>query len=82
MLVQGQREYQFVQPDGLTRVKDGWCRSSRRKGLGVEDCISAVNSLGEMGDCKCCRYFMAGIQGVHLDFYDTTKGRENVDADS
>lgn len=82
VLVQGQREYQFVQPDGLTRVKDGWCRSSRRKGLGVEDCISAVNSLGEMGDCKCCRYFMADIQGVHLDFYDTAKGRENVDADS
>lgn len=82
MLVQGQREYQFVQPDGLTRVKDGWCRSSRRKGLGVEDCISAVNSLGEMGDCKCCRYFMADMQGVHLDFYDAAKGRENVDADS
>ena len=46
------------------------------------DCISAVNSLGEMGDCKCCRYFMADVQGVHLDFYDTAKGRENVDADS
>ena len=82
VLVQGQREYQFVRSDGFTRVKDGWCRSSRRKGLGVEDCISAVNSLGEMGDCKCCRYFMADIQGVHLDFYDTAKGRENVDADS
>ena len=82
VLVQGQREYQFVRSDGFTRVKDGWCRSSRRKGLGVEDCISSVNSLGEMGDCKCCRYFMADIQGVHLDFYDMAKGRENVDADS
>lgn len=25
VLIQGQREYQFVQPDGLIRVQDGWC---------------------------------------------------------
>jgi len=82
VLLQGKKEYQFVQPDRLTRVKDGWCRSSIRKELGVADCISAVNSLGEIGDCKCCRYFMADRQGVHLDFYDTVKGKESVDADS
>lgn len=81
-LLQGKKEYQFVQPDELTKVKGGWCRSSRRKELDVADCISAVNSLGEIGDCKCCRHFMADRQGVHLDFYDTVKGKENVDADS
>ena len=48
----------------------------------MDDCIQAVNPLGEIGDCKSCHYFRRDRQGQHLDFFDTKQGRQKVEADS
>ena len=57
-------------------------KTINRKVMMVDDCIMAMNSLGEMGDCHSCRYFRADRQGVQMDFYDTVKGKSGVNADS
>lgn len=73
----------FTYLDGrLTRVPEGWCGSPKRLIEEVDDCIQAVNALGEIGDCKSCRYFRRDRQGRHLDFFDTAQGRQKVEADS
>ena len=81
-VVNGRKDYELTKTEALTRIKDGWCTSENRKVMMVDDCIMAMNSLGEMGDCHSCRYFRADRQGVQMDFYDTVKGKSGVNADS
>lgn len=81
-VIQGKRDYELTDTGTPVRVKAGWCYSEKRKEMKVDDCILSVNSFGEIGSCASCRYFRADIQGIHLDFYDTVKGKANVGADS
>ena len=80
--IQGESVYSLTPLSELTQVPEGWCGSPRRRMEEVDDCIQAVNSLGEIGDCKSCRYFRRDRQGQHLDFFDTEQGRQKVEADS
>lgn len=80
--IQGESFYSLTPLSELTQVPEGWCGSPRRRMEEVDDCIQTVNSLGEIGDCKSCRYFRRDRQGQHLDFFDTEQGRQKVEADS
>ncbi len=80
--IHGSSRYSMEPTEELTEIPGGWCSSPRRRMKQVADCIPAVNSLGEIGDCRCCRYFRRDRQGRHLDFYDTEQGRQKVTADS
>lgn len=78
----GGKRYSLTPLSHLTKIPGGWCGSPKRRMEKVDDCILAVNSLGEIGDCKCCRYFQRNRQGRHLEFYDPEVGRQKVRADS
>lgn len=81
-VISGSSIYSLERTENLIKIPDGWCCSTKRKEMDVSDCIMAVNTLGEIGDCKCCRHFRPERQGVHLDFLDTELGKEKVTADS
>lgn len=81
-VIRGNNRYSLEPLAELTKIPDGWCSSPKRRVEEVDDCILAVNSLGEFGDCKSCQYFRRDKQGKHLDFYDTRQGRQKVQADS
>lgn len=80
--VQGDLAYSLEPVKALTRIEGGWCGSAARKEMKVDDCILSVNQLGEIGDCRSCRFFRPDVQGIHLDFYDPVCGKEKVNADS
>lgn len=80
--VTGDRFYSLQSTDDMVRLKDGWCSSSKRKSLQVDDCILAVSSLGEIGDCKSCRYFRRDLQGAQIDFFDSSYSKNKVRSDS
>jgi len=81
-VIYGEKGYSLTPLSQLTKISGGWCGSPKRRMEKVDDCILAVNSLGEIGDCKCCRYFQRNKQGRHLEFYDPERGRQKVRADS
>ena len=81
-VIHGEKEYSLTPLSQLIKIPEGWCGSLKRRMEEVDDCILAVNSLGEIGDCKCCRYFRRDRQGRHLEFYDPEQGRQKVMADS
>lgn len=81
-IIHGESIYSLMPFSEMTQIPEGWCSSPKRKMEEVDDCILAVNSLGEIGDCRSCRYFRCDRQGKHLDFYDTDHGRKKVEADS
>lgn len=81
-VIHGKNDYSLTPLSELTRIPEGWCSSPKRRLKEVDDCILAVNSLGEIGDCRSCRYFRRERQGRHMDFYDTEQGRHRVTADS
>ena len=78
----GSNTYSLTPLSELTEIPGGWCSSQKRRAREVDDCILAVNSSGEFGDCKCCRFFRRDRQGMHLDFYDTEQSKQKVMADS
>lgn len=80
--VNGSTVYSLEPLSDLVKIPEGWCSSPKRRMDDVDDCITAVNSLGEIGDCRSCQYFRRDRQGMHLDFYDTDQGRQKVTADS
>ena len=80
--VNGSTIYSLEPFSDLVRIPEGWCSSPKRRMDEVNDCITAVNSLGEIGDCRSCQYFRRDRQAMHLDFYDTDQGRQKVTADS
>ena len=79
--VSGKRFYSLESTENMVRLKNGWCSSEKRKAFQVDDCILAVNSLGEIGDCKSCRYFRGDVQGNQIDFFDSTHGKNKVLSD-
>lgn len=81
-VIHGKNDYSLTPLSELTRIPEGWCSSPKRQLKEVDDCILAVNSLGEIGDCRSCCYFRRERQGRHMDFYDTEQGRHRVTADS
>lgn len=80
--INGSDIYHLTPLQDLVKVHDGWCSSSSMRSGEVDDCVMAINSLGEIGDCKCCRYFLRDMQGKHIDFYDTKQSRQKVLANS
>lgn len=80
--VQGSPAYSLEPVKALTRIEGGWCGSAARKEMKVDDCILSVSPLGEIGDCRSCRFFRPDVQGIHLDFYDPVRGKDKVNADS
>lgn len=80
--VQGNPAYSLDPVKALTRIEGGWCGSAARKEMKVDDCILSVSPLGEIGDCRSCRFFRPDVQGIHLDFYDPVRGKDKVNADS
>lgn len=81
-VINGSSVYSLTPVEELTQIPGGWCSSPKRRLKQVDDCVTAVNTLGEIGDCRCCRHFRRERQGRHLDFYDTEQAREKVEADS
>lgn len=80
--VYGENKYNLTPLDKYIKIKNGWCCSNNRKIMKVDDCVLAVNNAGEIGDCFYCKYFRSDMQGVHFDYYDLKKNKEEVDADS
>lgn len=80
--ISGNRFYSLESTESMIKIPEGWCSSESRKKYQVDDCILAVNSHGEIGDCKSCRYFRREIQGVHLDFFDSKHSKCKVKSDS
>ena len=66
----------------MIRLADGWCRSEKLKAYKIDDCILAVNSLGEIGDCRSCRNFRRDAQGVQIEFFNTNHSKNKVKSDS
>lgn len=80
--VNGNSVYSLTPLKELTETPGGWCSSRKRRANEVDDCIDAVSPLGEIGDCRCCRYFRRDMQGKHVDFYNTEQSRKKVESDS
>lgn len=78
----GKPRYSLEPVQDMVRLDDGWCGSPRIKAQNAEDCVSAMNERGEIGDCHCCRYFRPETPGVHLEFLDVEHGKQQVKADS
>lgn len=81
-ILYGGQQYSLESVQGMVRLDDGWCGSPHMKARNVEDCVSAINERGEVGDCHCCRYFRPETPGSHLEFLDTERGKQQVKADS
>lgn len=80
--IHGSSIYSLSPLEGLTEIPGGWCSSQKRRVKDVDDCLKAMNAIGEIGDCKSCRFFRRDRQGMYLDFYDTEQGRQKAEADS
>ena len=80
--IYGKNIYSIEPISELTQIPDGWCSSPKRRMEKVDDCILAVNPLGEIGDCKSCQFFRSDRQGQHFDFYDAEQSKQKVSADS
>ena len=48
-VIHGGKEYSITPLSEMTKIPDGWCGSPKRRMNDVDDCILAVNSLGETG---------------------------------
>lgn len=81
-VINGNDLYSMMPVTQLIQIPNGWCSSPKRKLKQVDDCILAMNSLGEIGDCKSCQYYRRDVQGKHLDFYDIEQGKQKVVSDS
>lgn len=76
------RDNPMAQADIRTPVRDGYCASSEYAEGRINDCLCSVGPMGELGECKRCRYFVDGKTGKYRVLADIHGRRMDVDNDS
>jgi hypothetical protein len=63
-------------------VQHGFCDSKAYSHGEISDCIKAIGTGGELGDCRRCPHFIDGKSGVHLLYGNPLERKAQVDGDS
>lgn len=78
----GNNQYSLESFEKMIKIPEGWCSSKNMRTQNVDDCLLAVNSIGEFGDCKSCCYFHSDRHARRFDFYDQKQWQQKITADS
>lgn len=71
-----------VQNKARTPVGDGYCNSNEYAEGRISDCLRSIGSMGEIGECRRCIYFIDGKTGRYRVLADTHERKQDVDNDS
>jgi len=78
----GERRYALSRPVGLPRVSNGFCGSEAYEARGISDCLKAVGTGGQIGECTACPYFHPDEQGMHFSASGGVSAKSAVEKDS
>lgn len=80
--MKGKVKYETIIPDKKHRVENGWCDAMEVLNGNISECVKAANNEGNIGVCSSCIHYWPDVQGIRFEFFDTKKGKAQVDADS
>ena len=80
--ITGKQNYALSKPIGLQRVTGGFCESETFQNRDISECLKAVGTDGQIGECAMCRHYRPDEQGLHFSINDDSAAKAAVDADS
>ena len=80
--VTGKRKYALARPAGLQRMSNGYCGCEAIKSRDISECLKAVGTGGQIGECSVCPHYHPDEQGLNFTASGDSAAKEAVEADS